>query len=278
MLAMAGIPYEFREAGLLTRIRKIKVLHTEGFYRHELLWPRNLVATIRAYDILQEYQDLSLDHLEYETQTSLFAPSHRTQSYWHVGDGLIEGLWFTPWWKRLSILDTGGCMSDTFVNIMIERIDNMRSENPEFVHSFDEMYELDLPGVSLVRNGKTIARIESSRPLPLLPPPCTMLCLRDLVPSWLGGPPAESVVVIERASHRYTTEEPLFDDSSIWMWYKNDQSQWKELRKLKRIVECEQWRGDRTGAIPHDFCRMGQQCRNLFECSRPHKSLVRVVV
>lgn len=190
----------------------------------------------------------------------------------------IEGLWVTPGWKRLSILDTGGCINDTTVNSIIERLDDMRSENPAFVHSFDDKYRIALPGVSLARNGNEIAKIVSPRPLPELPPPCTMLSLRDLMPSWLDGARAEPVIVIERENYGFATEKAPFTDSSISIWYKDGQSQWRELRNLKRISESEQWYGDKTGASLHTSCQMGRQCHNLFECRRLHTSPVRFVV
>lgn len=72
---MADVLYEFREAGLLPYIRRVKVLHTAGLARSELKRLR-VLGNITAYNILQKHQDLCLAHLEYEIQTSLFKSLH----------------------------------------------------------------------------------------------------------------------------------------------------------------------------------------------------------
>lgn len=59
ILAMADVLYEIREAGLLTRIRKIKVLHTAGLLHTERQFgiskPFNIAECVTTYDIMQEY-------------------------------------------------------------------------------------------------------------------------------------------------------------------------------------------------------------------------------
>lgn len=261
IVAMADVFCWFQDARQLQRIRRVKVFHRAGygFMYQSWSWMR---TNIWIFDILRNYKNLRLDHLECETQTGLLEDYYRM-------DLFAPATWLclllkSPGWKRLSVLNTSDYLSDDFVNRLAPCLDYLKSVDSGTSYTFHLPGAQPLPNID---NG-----VWSTNP-PMYSRPWPMSATTDLsrnsIPSWLGGVPVRPAIVIQRESYGLHDQPQPPLSGCVSMWYDGDRNMWKECRSsnehphgritVQGIIRhtCERGRERREemklAAIKHDY-------------------------
>lgn len=227
ILAMADVFYDLRKAKMLHRIRKVKLFHRDGLY-YKCRSRFFLTSIIWPFNVLDEYKDLQLDHLEYETQTgflsyAFFRPQDNEVGRW------VSSILASPGWRRLSILAHDDYFSSEVGDQLIEIFERQRSLQTVNPCTFD------LPGTPLLLDGDRIVGLLYPHLSPPPPPHCTPSELRNATPSWLGGAPVKPVIIAER--EHYCAPVPYtVSEGDVFLWYKGQQSTWKEYRRVNGQV------------------------------------------
>lgn len=224
VLEMADVLTTYQANGRLDQVRKIKVLD-KGFVRYMDSDVRRLLC----YDVktlLYVFPDLRLDHLEYE-YTHPLLHDYRNRPGLAVWSGL-SAVFATPNWKKLSVLVPQHHFNQHGLDLMVQEFEKLARTD----HTDNYIFELPCTPTIKDASGKIIGLDTTRRPTDVeqkywdgdyqggnyeASDPSNFP-----VPSWLGGKPVCTEIVIKRERYGIRAPPSPFRDEIDLMreWYR----------------------------------------------------------